>query len=311
MNILVTGAAGQIGSELVPRLQKSNPQVKVYASDLRFPLGSTWNRVHLDVTDRKKLQQFVKSHKISKIYHLAAILSGKAEEIPQQAFLVNTLGTFNVLEVAREEQLEQVFIPSSIAVFGPSSPKDPTPQETTIFPTSLYGLTKYSGELLEDYYVHKYGLDIRGLRFPGIISYNTEPGGGSTDWAIDVFKQAVLGLPYECFVTANSTLPFLYMEDTLRSIELLMAAPKENLRYSVYNLQGFSANPADFVEEIRKRVPNFSVSYKPDFRQEIVNGWPAVCDDREARKDWNWKPVYGLSQVVSDMLNHLQCEKAA
>jgi nucleoside-diphosphate-sugar epimerase len=309
MKVLITGAFGQIGTELTEYLKNTLGIDQVMAADIRPPKPGTslatdpW--VHLDVTDSQALESLVSEKGFTRIYHLAAILSGKGEENPQAAFHVNMQGTMNVLEAARKFKVEQVFIPSSIAVFGPGSPKTDTPNETILRPGSMYGVTKVAGELLHEYYTQHYGLDVRSLRFPGIISHKAEPGGGTTDFAVDIFRSALGGQSYRCFIAEFTRLPFMYMDDVLEAITRLMDAPEQNLTRRSYNITGFSASPGDFAQAIRQHYPEFSVEYRPDFRQKIAESWPESIDDHLARRDWGWQPKVYLPQVTREMLEHI------
>ncbi len=305
MSILVTGATGQIGSELVGELRRRYGQEQVIAAARRR--GSVAAPFEtLDVTDRASLERVVCEYKVRVIYHLAAVLSATGEQDPQRAWEVNVNGWHNVLEVARTRGVEQVFFPSSIAVFGPNVPRDRTPQEVWLAPTTMYGVTKVTGELLGDYYARKYGVDVRGLRYPGIISSETPPGGGTTDYAVEIFYAAVEKGRYTCFVREDTMLPMMYMPDCLRAALELMAAERGRLRYRVYNITAMSFTVGELAEEIRKHIPGFVVEYKPDFRQAIADSWPRSLDDSAAREDWDWQPAYDLPRMVEDMLRRLK-----
>lgn len=308
--ILVTGATGQIGSELTLALREKYGSENVVAAGHRKPpaarLKETGPFITLDVTDRAQVDKAVREHGITEIYHLAAILSASGEQSPDLAWRVNMEGLYNVLEVARQTGVERVFWPSSIAVFGPKTPKENTPQDTILSPTTMYGITKVAGELLCEYYHRRYGLDVRGLRFPGIISSETPPGGGTTDYAVEIFYAAVRGEPYTCFVRPDTVLPMMYMPDCLKATLMLMEADPSRLRFRIYNVTGMSFSAAELAEEIRKRVPGFRVEYKPDFRQDIADSWPRTIDDSAAREDWGWEPDYDLPRMVEDMLNALR-----
>lgn len=308
--ILVTGATGQIGTELTLVLRKKHGGENVLAAGHKRPphpkLLETGPFVTLDVTDRAKLAQAVQEWRITEIYHLAAVLSATGEQNPDLAWQVNMEGLYNVLEVARNFGVQKIFWPSSIAVFGPNTPKDNAPQDAILSPTTMYGITKVAGELLCTYYYQRYGLDVRGLRFPGIISSETPPGGGTTDYAVDIFYHAVRGEPYTCFVRADTVLPMLYMPDCLRATLQLMEADPARLRYRIYNVTGMSFSAEELAQEIQKRVPGFVVEYKPDFRQKIADSWPRTIDDSAAREDWGWKPTYTLTTMVDDMLTALR-----
>jgi nucleoside-diphosphate-sugar epimerase len=311
--ILVTGAAGQIGSELVPALRKIFGQEKVIASDIVQPgekLAESGPFEKLDVTNRPELTRIIKKYGINIIYHLAAILSATGEKNPQKAWEVNINGFYNILEAARELDVKKVFCPSSIAVFGPSTPRVMTPQDTILSPTTMYGVTKVAGEHLADYYVHKYGLDVRGCRFPGIISYETLPGGGTTDYAVAIFYEAVLYKKYTCFLKPETRLPMMYMPDCLKSIISLMQADFSRLKHhSNFNVTAMSFSAAELAAEIKKHLPDFEINYQPDFRQAIADSWPESIDDSAARKEWDWQPDYDLPKMTADMLRVLEQRK--
>jgi nucleoside-diphosphate-sugar epimerase len=309
--ILVTGAAGQIGSELTPALRERHGPTSVIATDLRSPAeGSPLSLgpfETLDVRDRSRLQDIVSEHRIDTIYHLAAILSATGEANPQLAWDVNIAGLVNVLDVARSSGVRRVFCPSSIAVFGPETPRDPAPQVTVLHPSTLYGLTKVTGELLGDYSVQRYGLDVRGLRYPGIISSETPPGGGTTDYAVDIFYHALRTGRYECFVRPDTVLPMMYMPDCIRATLALMDADASRLtRHCDYNIAGLSFSAAQLVEEIAKHVRGFVCTYEPDFRQAIADSWPQSLDDACARADWDWRPSFDLASMTADMIRRLR-----
>ncbi len=307
--VLVTGAAGQIGSELVVYLREKYGRENVVMSDIRAPPEDVKEEgpwVRLDVTDGEALDRVIREYDIDTIYHLAAILSATGERKPQLAFKVNILGTFNILEAGVKHGIERVMIPSSIAVFGPETPKDNTPNETILRPTTMYGITKVTGELLGNYYFRKYGLDVRGVRFPGIISWKTLPGGGTTDYAVEIFYYAVQGKKYVCFLKEDTYLPMMYMPDAIRALVELAEAPLERLKHHAdYNLAAMSFAPRELVAEIRKYIPDFEVEYRPDYRQEIAESWPRSIDDSAAREEWGWKPQYDLPSMVRDMLIHI------
>ncbi len=309
--ILVTGAAGQIGSELTPALRERHGSDNVVATDLRAPApGSPLLRGPfdlLDVRDRTRLTEIVTKHRIDTIYHMAAILSATGEASPQLAWDVNINGLVNVLEVARGTGVRRVFCPSSIAVFGPETPRNPAPQLTVLHPSTLYGLTKVTGELLGDYYVQRYDLDVRGLRYPGIISSETPPGGGTTDYAVDIFYQALRTARYSCFVRPDTVLPMMYMPDCIRATLALMDADLARLtRHCDYNVAGLSFSAADIAAEIAKNIPGFVCDYDPDFRQAIADSWPQSIDDAPARADWDWRPSFDLPSMTADMIRRLK-----
>jgi nucleoside-diphosphate-sugar epimerase len=261
----------------------------------------------VDVTKRESVETAVKKHDIDTIYHMAAILSVVGEQDPWLAWDVNMNGTYNVLEVAREFELERIFCPSSIAVFGPETPRENTPQETVLKPRTMYGLTKVSGELLCNYYFERFNIDIRGVRYPGIISNKTLPGGGTTDYAIDIFYKALIDGEYTCFLRPDSTLPMMYMPDCIKATIDIMNAPLENLVHHVdFNLAAISFNPSELAAEIKNHIPEFKVYYKPDQRQAIADSWPKTIDDSAARREWGWSHSYSLSDMVEDMLEALK-----
>lgn len=294
--ILVTGAAGQIGSELVPMLKNKYGEDNVFATDIN----------NLDVLQRDQIKDFIKKHDINTIYHLAAILSGRGEKDPQLAYQVNMTGLYNILEESRLNKIDRVFIPSSIAAFGPESPKEQTPQETILRPATIYGITKVAGELLGDYYVQKYGLDVRGCRYPGIISHKAQPGGGTTDYAVAIFFEAIKKKKYTCFVKEDTTLPMMYMPDCLKATIDLMEADFNNLKHHTdFNISAMSFSVTELTKEIQKHIPEFQCLYEPDFRQAIADSWPKSIDDSLARQEWNWQPEYDLSKMTEDMLTEI------
>lgn len=307
--ILVTGALGQIGSDLVATLKEKYGAQNVISSDLldNPEIESTSPYEQLDVLDLKALEKVIQKYQIEKIYHLAAILSAVGEQKPQLCWNVNINGLHNVLEAARKANVKQVICPSSIAVFGPETPRLNTPQETILLPKTMYGLSKVSGELLCDYYVNHYGMDIRGVRFPGLISYKTPPGGGTTDYAVEIFYYAVQNKPYTCFLSSETILPMMYMPDAIRGIIELSEAPFEDLKhYSNFNFAAVSFSCEELEKEIQKHKPDFKVTYKPDRRQKIADTWPRSIDDTFARQEWNWQHEYDLSMIVEDMLKNLE-----
>ncbi|MSP33809.1 MAG: NAD-dependent epimerase/dehydratase family protein [Rickettsiales bacterium] len=308
--ILVTGALGQIGSELVAALRKKYGAQNVVASDVRDSAQVAeefYPYEKLDVLDKNGLAQVVKKHSINTIHHLAAILSAAGEKNPQLCFDVNIIGLYNVLEVARELGVAQIVCPSSIAVFGPETPRDNTPQQTVILPKTMYGVSKAAGELICDYYVAKYKMDIRGLRYPGLISYKTLPGGGTTDYAVEIFYEAIKHKKYTCFLEANTVLPMMYMPDAIRgTIDLGEADFSKLKNHSNFNFAAISFSCAEIANEIKKHIPEFVIDYKPDFRQAIANSWPKSIDDSSSRTQWGWKPEYDLAKMTTDMLENLK-----
>jgi nucleoside-diphosphate-sugar epimerase len=303
--ILVIGASGQLGTELLPALAQRYGSAAVLASDLREQ-PCDYDFVQLDVTDTASLADVVQQHGITQIYHLAALLSAVGEQKPQLAWQVNMGGLLNVLEVARERHLEKVFWPSSIAVFGPHSPRVLTPQYCVMDPTTIYGITKLAGERLCEYYFLKHGLDVRSLRYPGLIGWRAAPGGGTTDYAVEIYHQALKHDRYTSFLQAGTELPMMYMDDAVRATIELMEAPAESVRIrSSYNLAGMSFTPEQVAESIRRIRPNFSLDYAPDFRQQIADNWPRSIDDSAARQDWHWKPEFDLDRMTRVMLQEL------
>ena len=305
--ILVTGAIGQIGSELVLALKQKYGNENVIASDLRNPNQGGFEPFEiLDVLDKRGLENVVRKHNIDTIYHLAAILSAAGEKTPHLCWDVNMNGLYNVLEVAREVGLKQIICPSSIAVFGPETPRQNTPQETIILPRTMYGLTKASGELLCEYYVAKFGLDVRGTRYPGLISHKTLPGGGTTDYAVDIFYEAIKHKKYTCFLEAKTILPMMYMPDAIRGTIDLAEAEFSNLKHHCnFNFAAISFSCEEIAAEIKKHIPEFEIEYKPDFRQNIANSWPQSIDDSASKSEWGWKPEYDLAKMVADMIKNL------
>jgi nucleoside-diphosphate-sugar epimerase len=312
--ILMTGAAGQIGSELAQALRKIYGRDNVLVTDLVRPpaeLSEAGPFELLDVTDRRALDGLIGKYAVDTVYHLAALLSATGEKNPQKAWTVNMNGLYNVLETARERGLVRIFSPSSIAVFGPATPRENTPQDTVLDPTTMYGVTKVAGEMLCDYYVRKYGLDVRGCRYPGIISHQTLPGGGTTDYAVAIYYEAVKHGRYTCFLREDTRLPMMYMPDCLKCTLDLMEADFAKLKHhSNFNVTAMSFSAGELAAEIRKHVPGFECRYEPDFRQAIADSWPASIDDSAAREEWGWKPGYSLAAMTGDMLAVLKKRQA-
>ena len=308
--ILVIGASGQIGVELTLALRKIYGNANVVASDLREQnplLVGTGPYVSLDVMNKEMLHVQVIRQGVTQIYNLAAILSATGEKNPGLAWHLNMQGLLNVLDIAKEEKLHKVYWPSSIAVFGPTSPKKNCPQQTIIEPTTVYGISKYAGEFWCNYFHHRFGVDIRSLRYPGLISYKSPPGGGTTDYAIEIFYEAQEEKKYECFLAEDTYLPMMYMPDAIKATIELMEAPAEKISIRTsYNISAISFSPKEIGAEIKKHIPDFRMSYKPDYRQTIANSWPQSIDDSVARKDWGWQEEYDLSSMVSDMLQNLK-----
>lgn len=305
--ILVTGACGQIGTELVLALRKIYKNV--IASDLKEPIGElkdTGEFVRLDVLYKNGLNDCVKRFKVTQIYHLAAVLSATGERNPEMAWRINMKGLRNILDVCVENGIAKLFFPSTIAVFGPTTPRVNTPQFTVMEPNTIYGISKQAGERWCDWYFQKKGLDVRSLRYPGLISYKTKAGGGTTDYAVDIFFEAVEKKQYTCFLKADTVLPMMYMPDAIRGTIELMEAPSQKISTrSGYNFAGFSFSPAELATVIQTQMPEFTISYAPDFRQQIAESWPQSIDDAVARQDWSWKPEYSLTDMSEDMLRNI------
>lgn len=308
--ILVIGASGQIGVELTLALRNLYGNANVVASDLREEnplLHGTGPYVSLDVMNKEMLHVQVIRQNITQIYLLAAILSATGEKNPNLAWNLNMQGLLNVLDIAREEQIKKVYWPSSIAVFGPTSPKKNCPQQTIIEPITVYGISKYAGEFWCNYYNKRFNVDVRSLRYPGLISYKSEPGGGTTDYAIEIFHDALEEKSYECFLKEDTYLPMMYMPDAIRATIELMEAPEEKISVRTsYNISAISFSPADIAAAIKKRMTEFEIKYKPDYRQAIAESWPQSIDDSVAQKDWNWKPEYDLEKLTDDMLKNIK-----
>ncbi len=307
--ILVIGASGQIGVELTLALRKMYGAAQVVAADLREQnplLAGTGPYVSLDVMNKEMLHVQVIRQNITQIYLLAAILSATGEKNPSLAWNLNMQGLLNVLDIAREEKLSKVFWPSSIAVFGPSSPRVNCPQHTIIEPTTIYGISKYAGEFWCNYYWQRYGVDVRSIRYPGLISYKSEPGGGTTDYAVEIYHEALSKQSYSCFLKADTFLPMMYMPDAIRATTELMEAPARQIAIRTsYNLSAMSFSPAQIAASIQRQIPAFSISYQPDYRQQIADSWPQSIDDSAARRDWGWKHEFDLDAMTVDMLRNL------
>jgi nucleoside-diphosphate-sugar epimerase len=308
--ILVVGACGQIGVELTLQLRKIYGEGTVIAADLREEhplLKGTGPYVSLDIMNKETFHVLVLRYNITQVYLLAAILSATGEKNPLLAWHVNMQSLLNVLDVAKEEGLQRVYWPSSIAVFGPSSPKEKTPQHTTIEPTTIYGISKFAGERWCEYYHNRYKVDVRSLRYPGLISYKSQPGGGTTDYAVEIFHDAVKYNKYTSFLNANTYLPMMYMPDAIRAtIELMQADASKITVRSSYNISSMSFSPAEIAAEIKKHRPDFTIDYKDDSRQQIANSWPRSIDDSQAQNDWGWKPEYDLQRMTQDMLVNIK-----
>ncbi len=305
--ILVIGANGQIGSVLTNSLMRLYGQENVVASDIHKLDHQEGYFELLDVLDIERLGEVIDKYEINQIYHLAAILSAKGEAMPMKAWNFNMTSFFNVVELSIAKGIQKVFFPSSIAAFGPTTPRINTPQETVMIPETVYGISKSCAEDWCNYIWHKNKLDIRSIRYPGIIGYQSMPGGGTTDYAVDIYHKAVKGESFECFLKPDTMLPMIYMEDAIRATIQLMEAPLEKVKVRTsYNLAAMSFTPSDITESIRKFYPLFEVTYNPDFRQAIAESWPASIDDSVARNDWDWKPKYDLENMTKDMIHNLQ-----
>jgi nucleoside-diphosphate-sugar epimerase len=307
--ILVIGASGQIGVELTLALRSIYGNSNVIASDLREEnelLKGTGPYVSLDVMNKEMLHVQVIRQNITQIYLLAAMLSATGEKNPNLAWHLNMQSLLNVLDIAREEKLHKVYWPSSIAVFGPTSPKQNSPQQTVIEPTTVYGISKFAGEFWCNYYHQRYGVDVRGIRYPGLISYKSAPGGGTTDYSVEIFHEAINHKKYNCFLREDTYLPMMYMPDAIRATIELMEAPADKISIRTsYNLSSMSFSPKEIAAEIKKHIPDFEITYSPDYRQAIADSWPQSIDDSVARRDWGWKHEYDLPAMVSDMIKNI------
>jgi len=305
--VFVTGAFGQIGTELVPELQKRHGEKNVIAlAHKEIPEHFDGIAEKGDVRDNEAMKNIIEKHSITQIFHLASLLSATGEKHPQIAWDVNMNGLKNILDLAVEHNIK-VFWPSSIAVFGPTTPKNNTPQHTIIEPTTIYGVTKLAGEMLCQYYFLKHGLDVRSLRYPGLISYKAEPGGGTTDYAVDIFYRAIKKERYRCFVREDTVLPMMYMDDAIRAAIMIMDAGKEKIKLRTsYNLAAISFSAKELEEAIRKKIRDLKAEYEPDERQKIADSWPSVMDDSEARNDWGWKHEFDLKKTTEVMLEKLK-----
>ncbi|MCX8194698.1 MAG: NAD-dependent epimerase/dehydratase family protein [Candidatus Micrarchaeota archaeon] len=311
MSILVIGAVGQIGTELTAALREKYGGNNVVASTRKTAFPDEILRggpcEYFDVLDKEKMKQVVKRHGVETIYQLASLLSATGEKNPDLAFDINLIGLKNTLDIARECGVKKVFWPSSIAAFGPTTPRENTPQRTVLEPTTMYGVTKVAGELLCQYYFLKYGLDVRSVRYPGLISHKAEPGGGTTDYAVAIFYDAIMHGKYTCFVGPNTVLPMMYMPDAIRGTMQLMDAPAEKISVRTsYNLAAISFSAQELAEEVAKLVPGFVCHYQPDHRQKIADSWPKSIDDSQARKDWGWRHEYDLKRMCKDMVENLK-----
>ncbi len=304
---LVIGANGQIGSDLVQGLaQKLGPE-NIIASDICEGNHGDIQFESLDILDAPRLKTIIEENNVGTVYLLAALLSATAEQNPMLAWKLNMEGLFNVLDLAKDGVIDKIFWPSSIAVFGPTTPRENTPQTTVMEPTTVYGISKQAGERWCEYYHNKYGVDVRSIRYPGLISYKAEPGGGTTDYAVAIYYQALQEGSYECYLKNDTYLPMMYMEDAIKATIDLMHADEESIKIrSSYNLAGISFSPVEIANEIKKHIPDFRISYSPDFRQSIADSWPKSIDDSQAQKDWGWNNSYELETMTAEMFKGLK-----
>jgi nucleoside-diphosphate-sugar epimerase len=307
--LLIIGAGGQLGTELTSELRAIYGNSNVIATDIQTPANYQQQSgpfEQLDVMDTKRLAAIIDQYKVNQIYMLAAVLSAKGEQNPQFAWHLNMQSLINVLEIAREKKLAKIYWPSSIAVFGPNSPADKTPQDCIMDPNTVYGISKLAGERWCEYYFQKYGVDVRSLRYPGLVGYKSLPGGGTTDYAVDIFHKALNNEKFECYLSENTYLPMMYMPDAIKATVDLMHAPAEKISVrSSYNVGAISFSPKEIYEAVKKHHPDFEISYTPDYRQKIADNWPNSLDDSIANKDWGWKPKYLLDDMVADILENL------
>jgi nucleoside-diphosphate-sugar epimerase len=305
--ILITGANGQIGTVLTEALRGAYGRDNVLPTDIRKPEEHEGMFEMLDILNVQRIHEIIGDYKITTVYHLAAILSASGEWNPQKTWNVNLNGYLSILELGRNDHLKKIFFPSTIAVFGTTTPRTMTPQYTSMVPSTVYGISKTTGELWSNYYFNRYGLDVRSVRYPGIISHQSMPGGGTTDYAVDIFHQAILHKSYTCFLEADTRLPMMYMDDAIRATLELMASPKEHIKSRTsYNLAAMSFTPAELASEIQKHIPDFQIRYEPDERQAIANSWTESIDDSEARKDWGWNHHFDLATMTKEMLTQLK-----
>lgn len=304
--ILLTGAGGQIGTALSAALRKVYGEDNVLGSDIKRNPANEGPFVMLDIINTQRIAEVIDDFKITQIYHLAAILSANGEWRPRKTWNVNLNSTLSLFDLAKEKKINKIFFPSTIAVFGTTTPRQNTPQHTSLEPTTVYGISKLSGELWSQYYFKRYGLDIRSVRYPGIISYETMPGGGTTDYAVEIFHKAIQEKKYECFLKEDTYLPMLYMPDAIKGTLQLMETEADKIKIrTAYNLAAMSFSPAELADEIKKHIPDFAISYQPDFRQAIADSWSQSIDDSAARADWGWSPKYDLASMTADMIKQL------
>jgi nucleoside-diphosphate-sugar epimerase len=308
--ILIIGACGQIGTELTQKLREIYGVENVIASDIRklnIDVVNSGPFEVLNALDFNQIQHLVEVHQIDEVYLMAALLSATAEKNPAFAWDLNMNSLFHVLNLAKAGKIKKIFWPSSIAVFGPTTPRENTPQYTIMEPSTVYGISKQTGERWCEYYHNIYGVDVRSIRYPGLISWSSPPGGGTTDYAVDIFHKAIAKKKYDCFLSSETKMPMMYMDDAIAATIQIMQSPKEQIKIrSSYNLAAMSFTPTEIAQEIKKHVPEFTITYHPDFRQKIADSWPASIDDSAAREDWNWSHQFDISSMTIDMLNHLK-----
>jgi nucleoside-diphosphate-sugar epimerase len=308
--ILIIGACGQIGTELTQKLRGIYGVENVIASDIRKLNIDVVNSGPFEVInalDFNQIQHLVEIHEIDEVYLMAALLSATAEKNPAFAWDLNMNSLFHVLNLAKAGKIKKIFWPSSIAVFGPTTPRENTPQYTIMEPSTVYGISKQTGERWCEYYHNIYGVDVRSIRYPGLISWSSPPGGGTTDYAVDIFHKAIAKKKYDCFLSSETKMPMMYMDDAIAATIQIMQSPKEQIKIrSSYNLAAMSFTPTEIAEEIKKHIPEFEITYHPDFRQKIADSWPASIDDSAAREDWNWNHKFDISSMTKDMLDHLK-----
>lgn len=308
--ILIMGACGQIGVELTLALRKMYGEANVVATDIRDEhelLKGSGPYEHLDAMDGTAITNIIKKHGITQVYLLAALLSATGEKMPQKAWDINMRSLLQLLDISIEQKLDKIYWPSSIAIFGSTTPKQDTAQKTIVEPETVYGISKYAGELWCQYYNKRWDVDVRSLRYPGLISWKSEPGGGTTDYAVDIYYEALKQGKYNCFLSEDTYLPMMYMDDAIRGTIEIMEAPAEKIKSRLgYNFGAMSFSPKELTQEIVKHIPDFSISYEPDFRQQIANGWPQSIDDTAARNDWGWKPEFDVAKMTEAMLTNLR-----